>query len=71
MYLQEEKLRHAFNKFDKDGSGTISAEELAEVIGNEQGLDKELWVNLIREVDENGDEEIDFDEFVHMMRKGI
>ena len=29
VYLQEEKLRHAFNKFDRDGSGTISAEELA------------------------------------------
>ncbi len=41
------------------------------MIGMEQGLDKELWINVIREVDENGDGEIDFDEFVHMMRKGL
>ncbi len=44
-------MRNAFNKFDQDGSGKISAEELAEVIGLEQGMDTELWINIINEVD--------------------
>jgi Ca2+-binding EF-hand superfamily protein len=31
--LSNEKLRAAFNMFDKDGSGSISAEEIKSVLG--------------------------------------
>jgi len=55
--------------FDQDGNGKISAEELRNVLGghNSDKSDK-IWQDMIKEVDENGDGEIDFDEFTHMMR---
>lgn len=42
--LQEEKLRAAFNVFDKDGSGAISTEEIKEVLGVGQSISEEVWV---------------------------
>jgi Ca2+-binding EF-hand superfamily protein len=56
--------------FDKDGSGTISPEEIKEVLGHAgSGLTNKVIDEIIKEVDENGDGEIQFEEFVHMMRK--
>ena len=70
MLNKEEKLRHAFEVFDKDGDGKINAKELKDVLGKHEGyLNKpeEFWQELINECDENGDGEIDYDEFVNMM----
>eukprot|EP00742_Colponemidia_sp_Colp-10_P000181 GILJ01000202.1.p1 GENE.GILJ01000202.1~~GILJ01000202.1.p1 ORF type:complete len:469 (+),score=93.72 GILJ01000202.1:43-1449(+) len=69
LYLQEEKLWSAFRVFDKDGSGRITAQELREVLsrGNDV-VDQRVAEEIIREVDTNGDGEIDFDEFITMMR---
>ena len=56
--------------FDKDGSGTISQDEIKEVLGfNGSGLSQKQIEDIIKEVDENGDGEIQFDEFVNMMMK--
>jgi Ca2+-binding EF-hand superfamily protein len=55
--------------FDHDGSGSISAEEIKEVLGltdNEEMNEK--IKEIIRQVDENGDGEISIDEFKEMMR---
>lgn len=35
IYNREENLRNAFNKFDMDGSGKISIEELKQMLGGE------------------------------------
>ena len=55
--VTNEKLKAAFKLFDKDNSGTISPEEIKEVLGideqNAGTIDK-----LIAEIDENGDGEI-------------
>lgn len=72
MYLKEENLRAAFKMFDKDDSGKISIEEMKQALGAEidgQTADEEDWNTLIREVDIDGDGEIDFEEFISMMRK--
>lgn len=70
QYLQNRALLGAFCAFDKDGNGKISREELEEVLGEDDGLSDDLRtvIEIISEVDENGDGEIDFDEFTHMMR---
>jgi calcium-dependent protein kinase len=56
----EEKLRAAFNMFDKDGSGIISADEIREVLcfGGANSLSAEAVDAIIKQVDENGDGEI-------------
>ena len=53
--------------FDKDGNGTISPDEIREVLGG--NTSNKVIEDIIKEVDENGDGEIQFEEFVHMMKK--
>ena len=59
-------MRAAFKMFDKDGSGTISKDEIKEALG---GLDEKLVEESIRDVDQNNDGEISFEEFEKMMNK--
>lgn len=67
--LSAENLKWAFKVFDLDGNGKISHEELRNVLGGGMS-DKgdKIWKDMISEVDINGDGEIDFDEFVQMMK---
>ena len=70
--LVEENLKHAFELFDKDGGGTISAAEVALVLGNNipgHSLQDSVWGEIIKEVDINGDGQIDYEEFKQMMLK--
>ena len=64
-----EKLHAAFRMFDKDGSGIISADEIRDVLnfGGANSLSLEAVDAIIKQVDENGDGEIQFEEFVVMM----
>ncbi|XP_037408374.1 probable calcium-binding protein CML10 [Triticum dicoccoides] len=68
----EEDLRLAFKVFDADGSGDISAAELAHVL---HGLGEKATVQqcrrMIEGVDKNGDGLISFDEFKVMMAAGF
>lgn len=62
--LSIENLRCAFRMFDQDGNGKISEDELKSVLGGgHEGEGAKFWKDMISEVDENGDGEIDFDEF--------
>lgn len=72
LYMKEDVLWAAFRVFDLDGNGRISKDELLQVLGNadvEDTIGKEAIDSLLHEVDLNGDGEIDFDEFMYMMRK--
>eukprot|EP00977_Amphora_coffeiformis_P010295 scaffold2385_cov178-Amphora_coffeaeformis.AAC.12 len=63
-------LEETFSMFDKDGGGTISTEELHGIfkqLGND--ISKADVVALIKSVDINNDGEMDFKEFVSMMKK--
>jgi calcium-dependent protein kinase len=59
----------AFSMFDKDGSGSISADEVKSVLGVGKNVDEKLWLDIVKEVDANGDGEISFSEFKIMMEK--
>ena len=67
--LDEKQLKISFSFFDKDGSGTVTVEELKEALGIGKNIDEKVWEDVIKEVDENGDGEIDFEEFKNMMQK--
>ena len=66
--MKEEKLHHAFKMLDLDGNGRISKDELKQVLGKDDltKTDK-YWEDMIKEVDKNGDGEIDYSEFIDMM----
>lgn len=66
-----EKLQAAFKMFDKDGSGIISPDEIKEVLsfGGTNTMSKAQVDSIVKQVDENGDGEISFEEFVEMMKK--
>ena len=69
--LNEANLNIAFKMFDKDNSGKIDASEIGALLSGEEFKDlytKEQLEGAIKEVDENGDGEIDFEEFLHMMK---
>lgn len=65
-----DNLDIAFRAFDADGSGKISAQELKEMLCLDEDQTNSLRV-LLQEIDENGDGQIDIDEFRNMMIKHI
>ena len=67
--LNDANMRAAFNLFDKDGGGTIEASEIAAILGHNATNDDAVWQEVVREVDINGDGQIDFEEFKIMMLK--
>jgi len=72
MYLQEDICWAAFRVFDRDGNGRISKEEIALVLGDGDVASVAMRdiADLMTDVDSNGDGEIDFQEFMEMMRGG-
>ena len=69
--LSSNKLQTAFKMFDKDGGGSISTDEIKQVLSFGQNLDEDVIQMIIKQVDENGDGEISYDEFAAMMLKNI
>lgn len=74
MCLQEEIVWQAFRIFDENHDGVISQKEIEHVLGDTHihdvmGMDKDSIAALMKEIDTNGDGEIDFQEFMAMMKK--
>ncbi|OMJ66818.1 hypothetical protein SteCoe_36202 [Stentor coeruleus] len=69
--LSLENLKLAFQMFDQDGSGTISAGELKKVIAGKGLADNKIWNDIIIQVDQNGDGEIDMLEFQKIIMKNF
>lgn len=69
--LQEDKLKAAFSYYDTDGSGSISTDEIKDVLGVGKQISEEVWLQVLKEVDSDGNGEVDFEEFKTMMLKLI
>lgn len=65
---QINECRETFKMFDKDGDGTISAKELG-IVMRQLGLNptEDELLEMIQEVDEDGNGEINFTEFLTIM----
>ena len=65
-----EEYRQAFELYDKDKSGAISADEFFKVLKNlGQNVSKEEAQALLVELDQDNSGEITFDEFITYMKK--
>eukprot|EP00435_Cladocopium_sp_Y103_P044919 s331_g12.t1 len=63
--MASEKVLEAFQKFDQDGSGSISREELGEVLKSlDNAWEDETIDELLAHADESGDGELQLKEFV-------
>merc|ERR1719359_953417 len=63
-------LRYAFNALDSDGSGTLEVQEIRralQLMGKKVSSEK-LW-EMISEVDDDQSGELDFTEFLQLVRK--
>jgi len=70
-YIQEDVCWSAFRIFDKNGDGKISKKEIEAVLGAgdvEAAMGAQAVADLLKEVDKDGDGEIDFEEFMGMMK---
>ena len=66
IYLNEEKLKDAFKLFDADNSGKISRAEIEKVLHT--GKNSKEVDTIMNKHDTNKDGEIDFNEFLGMMK---
>jgi Ca2+-binding EF-hand superfamily protein len=68
--IEEERIAEAFDKLDIDQSGYISKENLCSVLGSKcTAKDCDMLVDeLMKEVDENKDGRISYEEFMSMFR---
>lgn len=66
------EFREIFNLVDRDGGGTITQEELGELMDT-LGIDAtpEEIDTMIKEIDQDSNGEIDFDEFVAVMSRKV
>lgn len=70
VYMAEDVCWQAFRVFDRNGDGKISKEEIQFVL-NDDSVKESSAVNMaeiMKDIDANGDGEIDFTEFMNMMR---
>jgi Ca2+-binding EF-hand superfamily protein len=55
--------------FDKDENGTISTDEVKMILGFGKRFSENIWKEIIREVDQNSDGKVSYEEFSSMMNK--
>lgn len=71
QYEKESICWAAFRAFDRDGDGAISRDELSLVLASSElknFMDEDIIVKIMKEADVNSDDQIDFEEFMALMR---
>ena len=72
LLMTDKNLKMAFDFFDKDKSGKLSHDEIKEAICKDfDAKDNEIIKDILKEIDTNGDGQIDFKEFKELMIRVI
>ena len=66
--INEDMLKKTFKLFDIDGNGYITIDELKEIMPLDL-INNSGWLDLVKEVDQDGDCQISYNEFKQMMLK--
>ena len=61
--FKERYLKTAFDMFDLDKNGTISLDEIKEILGLRKISNKNLIKELLKEIPREGKEEINYEQF--------
>lgn len=69
MLEREEVCIKAFQQLDKDGSGTLTADEVAEAMGMAGRMAESEVKDMIARYDVNGDNQIDYSEFLKILHE--
>jgi len=71
VYMKEDVCWQAFRIFDRNGDGKIDKKEMSYVLNDDgvQGAAGRDIAQIMQDVDEDGDGEINFQEFMSMMKK--
>ena len=68
---ERSSIRQDFQKYDNDNSGYITKDELVKIIKDRTGIqvpEKHIAL-MMKDVDENDDDQINYEEFVKLMTK--
>jgi calcium-dependent protein kinase len=68
LYLAEDKILEAFHKLDLDHTGTITKQNLKELLGDD--VDEAALERIIKDADYHNNGSIDLEEFKKMMQGG-
>ena len=63
----ETNLKTAFDMFDLDKNGSISLNEVKEILRNGKDIEDEVLTELKEEINKNNDEELTFEELKNFM----
>lgn len=61
LIAKEERLMHIFSMLDANGDGHLTLDEIQQALGDHEGL-----IDMIEEVDRDGDGTLDYEEFVEV-----
>jgi Ca2+-binding EF-hand superfamily protein len=65
--INDKRIKQAFNMFDDDANGYIEIEEFKMAMSG-LNISHQEWVEIIGEIDIDGDGKISFEEFTAMLR---
>jgi len=69
--LTDENLLSVFELFDKDKSGKVSSSEIKNILSGNADVSDDVWNQIMKDIDCNGDGEMSFKEFKDMMKSII
>ncbi len=68
-FLNESNLKQAFDLFDLDKGGSISADEVSNIISGGKVISNDVVKDLLKEIGRNIEDEITYEDFKNLMYK--